>query len=649
MSVIQTILKLVGSQYKSDLNSSVADTKRAAADVNTALNLTKARDKSGRFISSKDVTESVSAAKQAAEGMSSALNSTRVRDKFGRFVSSKDMTDSVAAAKTAADGVTSAWGAAAASGNSKYKKSLNDSVTFTQRAAQGVKSAWSAVGNIFGFSIGLGTMLGLTKSTAGKLEELKHSAENLGMPTDEMQRWNAAARKSGLEAEAVAMAVSQMSNVINSAMTGDETSVNKLGMIGLKPSQLSGLGTSEQFGLVLDGINRVQDGTEKLALSNDLLGRSGKHIGALAASWREYKQAMDGKLIPEEEIQKGERFEQMLRKLEGLLTRIISKSGIISGLTAIGEKVVGIYEKSPDKQELENPNSFQQNFFDRGSGVKNIPDKIDYMQVAEEALRKEAMQKYNDSLKDKNWFDRTFAAKPNPGFSQTDREAWLDQHQPDWRTKEAAASAEEERNRKVKADAEAKAKEEADVKSMVTRTEAMNTDEKKWQDKTMGDAVDHDRQAQQGLNKALDEQLSTMQDQLTIQQLKLKGKEREAAITAEIQKAEKAARDSGQSLKPEQLMAIADSTGALYDAENANKPRTFAPPQPEAPIITDAALRVGAFVGPQAQQSDNVQSIWKATKDLIQENRDNIRIIKDRMPQRLDTLNNNDGPRFQDN
>jgi len=613
MSVIQTILKLVGSQYKSDLNSSVADTKRAAADVNTALNLTKAKDKSGRFISSKD------------------------------------MTDSVAAAKTAADGVTSAWGAAAASGNSKYKKSLNDSVTFTQRAAQGVKSAWSAVGNIFGFSIGLGTMLGLTKSTAGKLDDLKHSAENLGMPTDEMQRWNAAARKSGLEAEAVAMAVSQMSNVINGAMTGDETSVNKLGMIGLKPSQLSGLGTSEQFGLVLDGINRVQDGTEKLALSNDLLGRSGKHISALAASWREYKQAMDGKLIPEEEIQKGERFEQMLRKLEGLLTRIISKSGIISGLTAIGEKVVGIYEKSPDKQELENPNSFQQNFFDRGSGVKNIPDKIDYMQVAEEALRKEAMQKYNDSLKDKNWFDRTFAAKPNPGFSQTDREAWLDQHQPAWRSKEQNNSAEEERNRKVKADAEAKAKEEADVKAMVTRTEAMNTDEKKWQDKTMGDAVDHDRQAQQGLNKALDEQLSTMQDQLTIQQLKLKGKEREAAITAEIQKAEKAARDSGQSLKPEQLMAIADSTGALYDAENANKPRTFAPPQPEAPIITDAALRVGAFVGPQAQQSDNVQSIWKATKDLVQETRDNVRIIKDRMPQRLDTLNNNDGPRFQDN
>ncbi len=534
--------------------------------------------------------------------------------------------------------------------NGKYKSDLNDSVAATKRAADGIKSVWSAAGSVFGFGIGLGTLLGLAKNTAGKLEDLKHASENLGMPTDEMQRWNSAARKSGLEAEAMTMGISRMSGVINDALGGDKTANIKLGMIGLSPEQLAGLGVSEQFGMILDGINNVKDGTEKLALSNDLLGRSGKRIGALAANWREYKQAMDGKLIPESEIKDAEHFEQAMRQLEGLLTRLVSKSWLIPVSTKIVKTFTDMYNQQPTQQDYKDTE-------DAGiiSGASKIQKPVGYLEMADAALRKEDNSKFVNKKYSQSpgftWEDlipgRPSAPDIELPIPQKDKEAWLDKNKPDWRKKEQDARAEEESNKKVKSEAEAKAKEEAEAKALDNRTKAMLTPDIEAQSKKVQDGIDKERQAQQSLDKALDDQLSTMQDQLIIQQLKLKGKEREAAITAEMQKAEKAAQAAGRSLDPAQRAFIEQSAGALYDAENANKPRTFAPPQPEAPIITDAALRVGAFVGPQAQQSDNVQSIWKATKDLVQETRDNVRIIKDRMPQRLDAASN-DGPRFQE-
>lgn len=510
--------------------------------------------------------------------------------------------------------------------NSKYKSDLTDSVASTKRAAEGIKTAWSAAGSIFGFGIGLGTLLGIAKTTASKLDDLGDSAENLNMPTDEMQRWNFAADKASLGSEALAMSIAKVSGIINDALNGDKMAITKLGMIGLKPEQLSGRGVSEQFGMILDGINRVKDGTEKLALSSDLLGRSGKKIGELAANWREYKQAIGGNIIPEDQIKDAERFEHTLQNLEAIATRLASRTWLISGLTWLGQKAASVYDETPDKQEM-------------GESA----NKKSYMDVAEAALAKTG--KYTTRENTGSFWMPNYQNVTR--IPQADKEAWLDKNSPGWRQKEQAAKDEEARNaaeKKRQADALKKQQED---QAEATRLSAKLSPDVEAESKKIQESIDKDRQAQLGLQKALDEQLATMQDQLTIQQLKLKGKDREAAITAEIQKAEKATAAAGRSLEPATALMIAESAGQLYDLENANKPRTFAPPQPEVPVITDAALRVGAFVGPQAQQADSIQSVWRATKDLVQETRNDVRTIKERMPRERND-GNDYGPRFQE-
>lgn len=163
---------------------------------------------------------------------------------------------------------------------------------------------------------------------------------------------------------------------------------------------------------------------------------------------------------------------------------------------------------------------------------------------------------------------------------------------------------------------------------------------KEQQDKKQQAELDHFLQQQQAAAEAeaerqrkgtenVDKQLSDLDKRLRKQQMIIAGKQRELAITEELEKAEKAARDAGIELTPEQRAAITEKAGTLYDLAN---PAKTSVPEAAARFIdsyqprqlSDSLSRIGGYNGAQRTEANNQLAYMRKTSNNVETINSNV-------------------------
>lgn len=502
----------------------------------------------------------------------------------------------------------------------KLNIEIGAKTTGLQSALGKVKSSLSSFGSSLGgiwgklaTGISVGAVIAKANATANAIDDLKDRSDNLGMPTDQLQRWEFAANDAGLGSEKFGKALNGLNSLIQDTSKGGAAglaAIEKLAAINLDPSQLQGKSFNDQLGIVFDSLAKVTDKQQALAAASDIFGaKIGSSVLGLAANWRTLKDEVSAdKLFTPEDITAAENFTKAMAQLENTIQKTIANSGLLDWLSKAVGFMDKLYNKMPTKAEygdsanatserdvayaaLKKTGKYTKNtgYFFKPNYTTNIPEAD-----------------INQYLADRNI---------DPAKRQADRDA-EEKTNAEKKLKQAIeerAAAEKLANEKNIADTIKRLESNSDVQGLAKITgkpgltdkelESLNnassvkerfaleqqiTAEKKKQieiAKEEKKKADDEADAKQSITDSI----AALEEKRKQQELINAGKSKEAYIEAEITKAKQAAK---RELTDEEKSKISNSASALYDVQQANSFKGA-----QGSVITDQFSKIGGAGG----------------------------------------------------
>lgn len=499
--------------------------------------------------------------------------------------------------------------------------------------SSGFSSIW---GKLAG-AITAGAVLAKAKSTAAALDDLKDRAENLAMPTDELQRWSFAAEDAGLGAEKFGIALNAMNNVIQDSGKGGAAglaAIEKLAGLNIDPAQLKGKSFSDQMGLIFDSLAKMEDKEKALAAAGEIFGtKTGKYILGLAANWRTLKGEVSGeKIFTAEDIKAGEDFTKTLAQLDITIQKLVTGSGLLQWLTKIGVAMDKVYSATPTKADYgssanvstdrdvaisaltktgkytkrENTGSF---FLPNYQNVTNIPEKdiADYMaknmpDSAGKKARIDAQEKINAENKLKAAIEQRAAAEKKADEQNlADTLNRLQANQDVQKLAELTGKSGVTQEDIDRLKSVSSVKDRFEVEQQITAEKKKQIDLAKEEQKKVD--------AENDAKKSIADTIASLEEKRKEQDLINAGKSKEAAIQAELTRA---AKEAKRELSADEAAKISNATAALYDAEQA---KNFKGAQ--GAIVNDRFSAVGGMGGKMFSQ-DNTPKLHLAVAQQTQ-------------------------------
>lgn len=192
----------------------------------------------------------------------------------------------------------------------------------------------------------IGAGVAITKAT-GKVAEygdnIDKMSQKMGMSAKAYQEWDAVLQHSGSSIEAMKPS---MKTLANAAQNGAE----EFQKLGISQEEVANLSQEELFAKTIEGLQNMEEGTERTAIASKLLGRGATELGALLNTSAEDTQKMKdrvnelGGVMSDEAVKASAAYQDSLQDLqtamEGTKRNAIAKFlpgmvDVMDGLTSI--------------------------------------------------------------------------------------------------------------------------------------------------------------------------------------------------------------------------------------------------------------------------------------------------------------------------
>lgn len=204
-------------------------------------------------------------------------------------------------ASQALDQITSEAGETASTLGSKFE-AAGSKVTAMGKAFAPVSLAAGAAG---------GLLLKGAKDTAAYTDNIDKMSQKLGMSRKGFQEWDYILSQNGASIDSMKMGMKTLTNSLDSVSQSGTTAGTAFERLGISYDQLQGKSQEEVFEMTITALQGVESETERAALANQLLGRSGVELAPLlnsgAGSVEELKQKAHelGLVLDDETIDAG--------------------------------------------------------------------------------------------------------------------------------------------------------------------------------------------------------------------------------------------------------------------------------------------------------------------------------------------------------
>lgn len=167
--------------------------------------------------------------------------------------------------------------------NQKANQSIDETTKKAEKSGSRIGSVFSAIGK---GALALGTVVvsgasaigtaaySAAMSTAEQADYIDKLSERTGINREELQRWKHAAEQSGVSVDSFKNGIKKMSDVVDDANNGSKTAATAISRLGLSLDKLNKMSTEEKFNAITAALADMEDGAERNALGNDLLGKS---------------------------------------------------------------------------------------------------------------------------------------------------------------------------------------------------------------------------------------------------------------------------------------------------------------------------------------------------------------------------------------
>ncbi|MGD6832584.1 phage tail protein [Sutcliffiella halmapala] len=159
----------------------------------------------------------------------------------------------------------------------------NESIAKTDQKAEGLgKKFVNGVATVgkWGLALtgaaaaGAAGMFALVNKTAEAADFIDKLSERTGINREELQRWKYAAEQSGADIGKLETGVKKLSDVMDEASNGNEKATEAFTKLGISMDDLKNKSQEDIFEEVMASLADMEQGAERNALGNDLLGKS---------------------------------------------------------------------------------------------------------------------------------------------------------------------------------------------------------------------------------------------------------------------------------------------------------------------------------------------------------------------------------------
>lgn len=202
------------------------------------------------------------------------------------------------------------------------------------KLGNGIKTAakWGTA-IVGGATAAVGGLLAVTNQTAEYADEIDKLSERTGINREELQRWKYAASQSGADIGKLETGVKKLSDVMDEAINGNEKAQEAFTKLGISLDDLKNKSQEDIFSAVMNGLADMEQGAQRNALGNDLLGKSYTEmlplLNAGSDGMQELKDRADelGIVMSEDMVKANVTFGDTLQDIKE------SFGGIVRGLT----------------------------------------------------------------------------------------------------------------------------------------------------------------------------------------------------------------------------------------------------------------------------------------------------------------------------
>lgn len=213
----------------------------------------------------------------------------------------------------------------------------------------------SKIGKGFAATAAVGTAVVATTTKMGKAlydnvssvaeygDNIDKMSQKMGISAEAYQEWDAVMQHSGTSIEALKPS---MKTLAQQAEKGSDA----FQKLGISEEQVASMSQEDLFSAVITGLQNMEEGTERTALTAELLGRGATELGALLNTSAEETQAMKdrvhelGGVMSDEAVKNAAAFQDQLQDLQtgfqslsrNLMTEFLpSITDVMGGLTEI--------------------------------------------------------------------------------------------------------------------------------------------------------------------------------------------------------------------------------------------------------------------------------------------------------------------------
>lgn len=243
---------------------------------------------------------------------------------------------------------------------SGYTKSLDTAKKAAGTVAKVGVAAFAAVGTA---AVGAGVKLVKeTANVASYGDNIDKMSQKMGISAKAYQEWDAVMQHSGTSIDALKPSMKMMAN---QAQQGAE----EFQKLGISQEEVKNLSQEDLFGRVIEGLQNMEEGTERTAIASKLLGRGATELGALLNTSAEDTQKMKdrvnelGGVMSDEAVKAAANYQDQLQDMntaiDGLKRNLLTGmmpaiTTVMSGITnlASGKTDLGLGEISKGVEEV---------------------------------------------------------------------------------------------------------------------------------------------------------------------------------------------------------------------------------------------------------------------------------------------------------
>ena len=357
------------SKSLSNINSDIKTTSRALSDVEKALKLDPSNVElleQKQALLNKQIEETaqkLELEQQIAEQAKEALDIGTISQEEYASLTAEVATTSAELENLqgAADGSAGAMedtGAAAQEAGEQAEESGDSFVNWgelvagaAQVAAGALAAVTGAVGAIGAAVVeGAGELVDFSKDLADSADTIDKQSQKVGLSAEAYQKWDYVMTLAGTSMSNMGTGLKTLTNKLDDAKNGSEKNLEMFQKLGLSLDDLNSMSREEVFGAVIEGFQGMADSTERAALANDLLGKSGQELTPLFNQTAESTKALMeqaeeyGIIMSDDLVKDGAAYKDSMttlsKTLEGVKNNLVGQ--FLPGLTQVTDGLAGM-------------------------------------------------------------------------------------------------------------------------------------------------------------------------------------------------------------------------------------------------------------------------------------------------------------------